>query len=69
MRHVISLGAYFLPNELHGITMQEGPDGNTDAAPTFWCGRFARRASVRACVCMRERVARGCARVRAAPDY
>jgi len=29
-------GAYFHPNEMHGITMQEGPDGNTDASPTYW---------------------------------
>lgn len=29
-------GRYFQPSELHGITMQEGPDGNTDAMPTYW---------------------------------
>jgi alpha-L-fucosidase len=29
-------GKYFHPNELHGVTMQEGPDGNTAAAPTYW---------------------------------
>ena len=29
-------GAYFHPTELHGITMQEGPDGNSDALPTYW---------------------------------
>jgi len=29
-------GGFFHPNELHGITMQEGPDGNTDAKPTYW---------------------------------
>jgi alpha-L-fucosidase len=29
-------GEYFHPNELHGVTMQEGPDGNTAAAPTYW---------------------------------
>ena len=28
-------GAYFHPNELHGVTMQEGPDGNTDDS-TYW---------------------------------
>jgi len=26
-------GEYFHPNELHGITMQEGPDGNSDTLP------------------------------------
>ena len=25
----------FYPTEMHGVTMQEGPDGNTDAAPTY----------------------------------
>lgn len=29
-------GTYFHPTEMHGITMQEGPDGNTDAFPTYW---------------------------------
>eukprot|EP00035_Acanthoeca_spectabilis_P019488 m.426235 g.426235 ORF g.426235 m.426235 type:complete len:476 (-) comp16862_c0_seq31:140-1567(-) len=29
-------GKYFHPTEMHGITMQEGPDGNTDAQPTYW---------------------------------
>ena len=29
-------GAYFHPNELHGVTMQEGPDGNTPTTPTYW---------------------------------
>ena len=29
-------GKYFHPSELHGITMQEGPDGNTDEMPTYW---------------------------------
>eukprot|EP00038_Savillea_parva_P005285 m.150703 g.150703 ORF g.150703 m.150703 type:complete len:549 (-) comp11686_c1_seq4:98-1744(-) len=29
-------GKYFHPTEMHGITMQEGPDGNTDAIPTYW---------------------------------
>lgn len=29
-------GAYFHPTEMHGITMQEGPDGNTDSKPTYW---------------------------------
>lgn len=29
-------GAFFHPSEMHGITMQEGPDGNTDARPTYW---------------------------------
>jgi alpha-L-fucosidase len=29
-------GSYFHPTEMHGITMQEGPDGNTDAKPTYW---------------------------------
>jgi hypothetical protein len=32
-------GHFFHPNELHGITMQEGPDGNTDASPTYWFWR------------------------------
>ena len=29
-------GKYFHPNEMHGVTMQEGPDGNTPIAPTYW---------------------------------
>lgn len=29
-------GKYFRPFEMHGITMQEGPDGNTDDTPTYW---------------------------------
>jgi alpha-L-fucosidase len=29
-------GEYFHPNELHGVTMQEGPDGNTPITPTYW---------------------------------
>ena len=29
-------GQYFHPSEMHGITMQEGPDGNTDSRPTYW---------------------------------
>lgn len=29
-------GEYFHPTEMHGITIQEGPDGNTDAMPTYW---------------------------------
>jgi len=29
-------GKYFHPTEMHGITIQEGPDGNTDAQPTYW---------------------------------
>ena len=29
-------GAFFHPTEMHGITMQEGPDGNSDAVPTYW---------------------------------
>ena len=29
-------GKYFHPTEMHGITIQEGPDGNTDAMPTYW---------------------------------
>ena len=28
--------ANFHPTEMHGITIQEGPDGNTDAFPTYW---------------------------------
>ena len=28
-------GAYFHPSEMHGITIQEGPDGNEDARPTY----------------------------------
>jgi hypothetical protein len=27
-------GKYFHPTEEHGITIQEGPDGNTDSMPT-----------------------------------
>jgi hypothetical protein len=29
-------GPFFHPTEMHGITMQEGPDGNADAVPTYW---------------------------------
>jgi hypothetical protein len=29
-------GKYFHPSEMHGITIQEGPDGNSDAMPTYW---------------------------------
>ena len=29
-------GKYFHPVEMHGITMQEGDDGNTDSTPTYW---------------------------------
>jgi len=29
-------GKYFHPTEMHGITMQEGPDGNTNEKPTYW---------------------------------
>jgi alpha-L-fucosidase len=29
-------GKYFHPTEMHGITIQEGPDGNTDLQPTYW---------------------------------
>lgn len=29
-------GQYFHPSEMHGITIQEGPDGNSDAMPTYW---------------------------------
>lgn len=29
-------GAFFHPSEMHGITVQEGPDGNSDAVPTYW---------------------------------
>jgi hypothetical protein len=29
-------GKYFHPTEMHGITIQEGPDGNTDEMPTYW---------------------------------
>ena len=29
-------GQYFHPIETHGITIQEGQDGNSDALPTFW---------------------------------
>ena len=28
-------GTYFHPTEMHGITIQEGPDGNTDLQPTY----------------------------------
>ena len=30
------LGQYFHPTEMHGITIQEGPDGNSDEMPTYW---------------------------------
>ena len=30
-------GRYFHPSEMHGITIQEGPDGNTNQMPTYWC--------------------------------
>eukprot|EP00756_Hemistasia_phaeocysticola_P045537 Hpha_TRINITY_DN19285_c0_g1::TRINITY_DN19285_c0_g1_i1::g.194424::m.194424/K01206/FUCA; alpha-L-fucosidase len=29
-------GDTFYPTEMHGITIQEGPDGNQDIAPTYW---------------------------------
>jgi alpha-L-fucosidase len=29
-------GKYFHPTEMHGITIQEGPDGNSDQMPTYW---------------------------------
>jgi alpha-L-fucosidase len=29
-------GKYFHPTEMHGVTMQEGPDGNTPIQPTYW---------------------------------
>ena len=29
-------GKYFHPTEEHRITIQEGPDGNTDEQPTYW---------------------------------
>eukprot|EP01083_Nonionella_stella_P020491 56812_1 len=29
-------GTYFHPTEMHGITIQEGPDGNTNSLPTYW---------------------------------
>ena len=29
-------GAIFHPTEMHGITAQMGPDGNTDDVPTYW---------------------------------
>jgi hypothetical protein len=29
-------GAFFHPSEVHGITAQMGPDGNSDIAPTYW---------------------------------
>lgn len=29
-------GAYFKPTEMHGITAQMGPDGNTGTIPTYW---------------------------------
>lgn len=32
----VGMGKYFHPTEMHGITIQEGPDGNTDAQPTYW---------------------------------
>ncbi len=28
-------GAFFHPSEMHGITLQEGPDGNSDELPTL----------------------------------
>ena len=31
-----TMGKYFHPIEHHGITMQMGPDGNTDLQPTYW---------------------------------
>ena len=27
---------FFHPTEMHGITAQMGPDGNTDSIPTYW---------------------------------
>eukprot|EP00040_Diaphanoeca_grandis_P031044 m.184931 g.184931 ORF g.184931 m.184931 type:complete len:360 (+) comp32212_c0_seq9:8-1087(+) len=32
-------GDFFHPSEMHGITIQEGPDGNSDEAPTYWFWR------------------------------
>jgi hypothetical protein len=29
-------GKYFHPTEMHGVTMQEGPDGNSPLRPTYW---------------------------------
>jgi alpha-L-fucosidase len=29
-------GKFFHPSEMHGITIQEGDDGNSDEAPTYW---------------------------------
>ena len=29
-------GEYFYPTEMHGITAQMGPDGNTGTVPTYW---------------------------------
>lgn len=29
-------GTHFIPLSSHGVTIQEGPDGNTEATPTFW---------------------------------
>jgi len=29
-------GEYFHPTEMHGITIQEGDDGNSDSVPTYW---------------------------------
>ena len=29
-------GLNFSPLESHGVTIQEGPDGNTNALPTYW---------------------------------
>jgi len=29
-------GQYFHPSEMHGVTIQEGPDGNSPIAPTYW---------------------------------
>ena len=31
-----TIGKYFHPTEMHGITIQEGPDGNSDSMPTYW---------------------------------
>ncbi len=33
---VDGMGKYFHPTEMHGITAQMGPDGNTGIIPTFW---------------------------------
>ena len=32
----VGAGKYFHPTEMHGITIQEGPDGNSDEQPTYW---------------------------------